>query len=47
VKRFPVRRIEGVQFVSRGKADMLTVVREPVDAVDTGEGSILADDFGC
>src|SRR5438876_941124 len=44
--RFPARRIEGVQFVSGRKPDSLTVISDPMHAVDTREGSILTDDFG-
>jgi hypothetical protein len=35
-----------VQLVSGGEPDVLTIVRDPVHALDTREGSILADDLG-
>src|SRR5580700_10560876 len=41
-----VRRIEGVQRVSRCKPDLLTVIRDAIDFVDTRKGSILTDDLG-
>jgi hypothetical protein len=40
------RRIEGVQRVSRGKPDLLAVIRDAIDSVDTRKGSILTDDLG-
>jgi hypothetical protein len=43
--RLPARRIEGVQLVSSSKPDLLTVIRDPMHAVDTRKGSILTDDF--
>src|SRR5258708_5399745 len=45
--RLPARRIEGVQLVSGRKPDVLTVIRDPMHAVDTRKGSILTEDFGC
>jgi hypothetical protein len=45
-QRLPARRIEGVQLVSGSKPDLLTVIREPMHAVDTRKGSILTDNFG-
>src|SRR5262249_27480197 len=47
VHRLPARRIEGDQLVSGSKPDMPAVIRDPMHAVDTGERSVLADDFGC
>ena len=44
--RLPARRIEGVQFVSGGKPDVPAVKRNPIHAVDTRKGSVLAEDFG-
>src|SRR5262249_28958779 len=44
-QRLPARRIEGVQLVSGSKPDLLTVIRDPMHAVDTWKGSILTDDF--
>ena len=45
-QRLPARRIEGVQLVSGGKPNMLTVIRDAMHVVDTRKGSILTDDFG-
>ena len=45
-QRLPARRIEGVQLVSGSKPDVLTVIRDPMHAVDTRKGSILTEDFG-
>jgi hypothetical protein len=45
-QRLPARRIEGVQGVSGSKPDSLTIIRDPMHAVDTRKGSILTDDFG-
>src|ERR1700744_5896007 len=38
--------IERLQRVSGGNPDVLTVERDPVDAVDTWKGSIFPEDFG-
>src|SRR5881409_3983861 len=45
-QRFPARRIKGVQLVSGGKPDLLTVKRDPMHLVDTREGAILTDELG-
>src|SRR5436190_492540 len=45
-KRLPARRIEGVQRLSGSKPDVPAVIGDPMHAVDTREGSILADDLG-
>src|SRR5216683_2671143 len=45
--RLPARRIQGVQLVSGREPDSLTVIGDPMHAVDTRKGSVLADDFGC
>src|SRR5262245_54966674 len=39
------RGIEGMQLVSGGKPDVLTVIRDSVHVVDTRKRSILADDL--
>jgi hypothetical protein len=44
-QRFPGRRIEGVQPVSRSEPDVPAVVRDAVHVVDTRKGSILTNDF--
>src|SRR5262249_22677324 len=41
-----VRRIEGVQLISGSKPDVLTVIRDSMDVIDTRKGTILTDDFG-
>src|SRR3989440_10691995 len=45
-QRLPARRIEGVQRLSGSKPDVPAVIRDPMHALDTREGSILADDLG-
>jgi hypothetical protein len=40
------RGIERVQLVSGRKPDVPAVKRNPADAVDTRQGSILPNDFG-
>src|SRR5208282_6568966 len=40
-QHLPARRIEGVQLVSGSKPDLLTVIRDPIHALDTRKGSIL------
>ena len=37
-QRLPARRIEGVQPVSSGNLDVLTVIRDSMHVVDTGKG---------
>src|SRR5579884_2336090 len=44
-QRLAGRRIEGVQLVSGGEPDVLTVVADAMHAVGAGEGTILTDDF--
>jgi hypothetical protein len=46
-QHLPVCWVQGVQPVSGGKPDLLTVKRNPADAVDTRKRSIFAQDFGC
>jgi hypothetical protein len=46
-QHLPSRWIEGVQLVSGGKPDVLTVKRNPIHVVDTRKGSIFTEDFGC
>ncbi|MGO8921011.1 MAG: hypothetical protein ACLQJR_34395 [Stellaceae bacterium] len=43
----PTRRIEGVQLVAGRKPDVLTVIRDPIHAVEARKGSIFMEDFGC
>src|SRR5262244_3936497 len=45
-EHLPVRRIEGVQLISGSKPDMLTVIRDSMDVIDTRKGTILSYDFG-
>ena len=45
-QRLPARRIQGVQRISGSKPDLLAVIRDPIDAVDSRKGPILTDDFG-
>ena len=45
-QRLPALRIEGVQPVSRGKPDVLTVIGDSMHAVSTRKGAILPDDLG-
>ena len=42
----PARRIEGVQLVSSGKPNVLTVIGHSSHVVGTWKGPILTDDFG-
>src|SRR5258706_715100 len=46
-QQLATRRIEGVQSVSGGKPDVLTVKRNPIHVVDARKGSIFTEDFGC
>ncbi len=46
-QHLPTRRIEGVQLVSSGEPDVLTVKRNPMHVVDTRKGPIFTEDFGC
>jgi hypothetical protein len=46
-RHLPVRGIESVQPVSGRKPDVLTIERNPMHVVDTREGPIFTDDFGC
>jgi hypothetical protein len=39
--------IEGVQFVSGRKPDVLAVIGDAMHAFDAGKGSIFMDDGGC
>jgi len=45
-QHFSARRIEGVQLVSGGKPDVLTVIRDAMHRVGTLEGSVLTNNFG-
>src|SRR5215475_4661213 len=45
-KHLPARGIEGVQPVSTGKPDVLTVIRDAMHDVCTRKGSIFTDDLG-
>jgi hypothetical protein len=45
-RRLPCRRIEGVQLVSGGKPDVLTIERDPIYPIGTREGSIFTEYFG-
>src|SRR5687768_12438463 len=45
--RLAAGRIEGVQFVSGRKPDVLTVEADATHRLDAGKGSVLAKDFGC
>src|SRR5499433_4026941 len=45
-EHLPVRRIEGVQHISGSKPDVLTVIRDSMDVIDTRKGTILTNDFG-
>jgi hypothetical protein len=44
--RLSARGIEGGQLVPGRKPDMLTVKRDPMHALDTRKGPVLAEDFG-
>src|SRR6516165_488719 len=41
----PTRRVESVQFVSRSKPDVLSVISDTMDSGGTWEGAILPNDF--
>ena|ERR1700710_3032798 len=45
-RRICARGVEGIQLVSGSKPDMLTVIRDPMYAIDTRKGPIFTDDFG-
>src|SRR5665213_1191640 len=45
-QRVAARWIERAERVSAGKPDLLAVVGDSIDAVDTGKGSIFPEDFG-
>jgi hypothetical protein len=44
--RLPARGIQGVELVSGGKPDVLTVKRNPIHALESRKGSIFAEDLG-
>jgi hypothetical protein len=44
--RLAALRIERVQPVTGRKPDVMTIIRDPIDALGTRKGSILPDDFG-
>jgi hypothetical protein len=46
-QRLAAHRIEGVQLVSGGNPDLLTVMRDLADAVNARKGSVLSNDVGC
>src|ERR1700676_1018636 len=46
-QHLPARRIEGIQRVSGGKPDLLSVIGDPTHLVDTRKGSIFTENFGC
>jgi hypothetical protein len=45
-QNLPVRRIEGVQPLSRREPDVLTVERDAVHCFDPRKGAVFLDDFG-
>src|SRR5689334_13572753 len=44
--RFAACRIERVQRISRGKPHVPAVIRHAMHLVNSGKGSVFADDFG-
>jgi hypothetical protein len=45
-QRLPAGRIEGLQLVSGGKPDVLTVIRDSMHVVGAWKGSVFSDNLG-